>query len=208
MPRGLYPFVATSFAVTWDYRCPFARNAHEHLITALESGASWDVRFLAFSLDQTHVDEGNPPVWDEPDRYPALLANAAGIVVRDRLPDHFLRVHRALFSARHDQLRDLRSRPELAAVLTAEGLDAGAILDEVDDGWPLEVFRQEHTDASEKLDVFGVPTFIYGGRAAFVRLLDRPQGDPGRALVTVERIVTTLVDWPELNEFKYTQLSK
>jgi len=39
-----------SFAVTWDYRCPFARNAHEHLLTALESGADWDVRFVPFSL--------------------------------------------------------------------------------------------------------------------------------------------------------------
>ena len=28
---------SSSFSVTWDYLCPFARNAHEHLITALEA---------------------------------------------------------------------------------------------------------------------------------------------------------------------------
>ena len=34
---------AFSFAITWDYRCPYARNANEHVITALEAGADWDV---------------------------------------------------------------------------------------------------------------------------------------------------------------------
>ncbi len=62
--------MSASFAVTWDYRCPFARNAHEHLLTAVDGGADWDVRYLAFSLDQAHVEEGQPPVWEEPDRYP------------------------------------------------------------------------------------------------------------------------------------------
>ena len=54
------------FAVTWDYRCPFARNAHEHLIDALADGAGWDVTFLPFSLTQTHVPEGGVAVWDDP----------------------------------------------------------------------------------------------------------------------------------------------
>ena len=46
------------FAVTWDYRCPFARNAHEHVVLGLAAGAPWDVTFLPFSLDQVHVEEG------------------------------------------------------------------------------------------------------------------------------------------------------
>ena len=54
-----------SFAVTWDYRCPFARNAHEHLAAALAGGADWDVTFLPFSLSQAHVPEGGAPVWDD-----------------------------------------------------------------------------------------------------------------------------------------------
>ena len=91
----------TSFAVTWDYRCPFARNVHEHLVIALEAGGPWDVQFVAFSLDQPHVEEGQPAVFDQPDRYPGLLANEVGIVVRDRMPERFLATHRALFDARH-----------------------------------------------------------------------------------------------------------
>lgn len=51
--------MTTSFAVTWDYRCPFARNAVEHVLLGLEAGAPWEVRFAPFSLNQAHVREPN-----------------------------------------------------------------------------------------------------------------------------------------------------
>jgi hypothetical protein len=195
------------FAVTFDYRCPFARIVHEHVVTGLEAGAGWDVEFRAFSLDQSHVEPGDTPVWDEPDRYPGLLANLAGIVVRDRDPERFLGVHRALFDARHAQARDTRKRDVVAAVLGEAGTDAAQVLAEVDDGWPLETFRKEHTTAVDELEVFGVPTFIAGQRAAFVRLLDRPAG-PEDAVATVERVVDLLTGWPSLNEFKHTTIGR
>ncbi len=178
------------FAVTWDYRCPFARNAHEHVITGLEGGADWNVRFSAFSLDQVHVEDGEPAVWEVPDRYPGLTANLAGIVVRDRSPEDFLTVHRALFAARHDEALDLRERDILTKVLDAAGVDAESVWREVDAGWPLEVLRREHTEAVDRLQVFGVPTFIVGDRAVFVRLLDRPGDDAALATTTVGRYWT------------------
>ena len=46
------------FAVTYDYRCPWARNMHEQLIAGLRGGADWDVTFQPFSLNQAHVEEG------------------------------------------------------------------------------------------------------------------------------------------------------
>jgi hypothetical protein len=200
--------MSTSIGVTWDYRCPFARNAHEHLLVALEGGADWDVTFLAFSLDQAHVAEGSPPVWDEPDRYPGLLANQAGIVVRDREPDRFFEVHRALFSARHDRALDLRDRNTVRRVLDESGVDGTGVLSEMDDGWPLDVFRKEHEEAVNDLDVFGVPTFILDDRAVFVRLMNRPQGDVKVATSSIERVIDLMRDWPELNEFKYTRISR
>jgi hypothetical protein len=200
--------MSTSFGVTWDYRCPFARNAHEHLVTALEGGADWDVKFLAFSLDQAHVAEGNPPVWDSPDQYPGLVANEAGIVVRDRQPEKFFEVHRALFAARHDRALDLRERDTVRRVLDEAGVDGAAVLAELDDGWPLDVFRKEHEDAVSSLHVFGVPTFIVDDRAVFVRLMNRPEGDVKLATSSIERVVDLVEDWPELNEFKYTRISR
>ena len=199
--------MTTSFAVTWDYRCPFARIGHDHILTGLADGADWDVRFLAFSLDQAHVEEGGTPVWDEPDRYPGLTANLAGIVVRDRHPERFHRAHRALFDARHEQSLDLRDRGIVAKVLDDAGLDGGSVLAEVDAGWPLEVLREEHTSAVAGQQVWGVPTFIVGDRAVFVRLMRRPEGDAQLARRTVDRILDMLTEWPELNEFKHTSLS-
>ena len=91
-----------SFAVTWDYRCPFARNAHEQVVAGLEAGADWDVHFVPFSLGQVHVAEGEVDVWDEPQRDTGLIALQAGVVVRDRFRESFFPVHRDLFAARHD----------------------------------------------------------------------------------------------------------
>lgn len=197
-----------SFGVTWDYRCPFARNLHDHLVTALEAGGPWDVQFLAFSLDQPHVEEGQPSVFDEPERYPGLLATEAGIVVRDRQPERFLAVHRALFDARHRDAADLRERDVVASVLAGAGVDAAAALAEVDDGWPLEVFRKEHTSAVDTHQVFGVPTFVLDDQATFVRILDRADGDAERATSTITRILDLLTGWPELNELKHTTIPR
>ena len=39
------------FAVNWDYRCPFARNAHEHLVEGLDAGALVARGFAAAVVD-------------------------------------------------------------------------------------------------------------------------------------------------------------
>jgi hypothetical protein len=198
----------SDFAITWDYRCPFARNATEHVVTALQGGAEWNVKFLAFSLDQAHVPEGEPPVWDNPDRYPGLMANLAGIVVRDRFPEKFLDTHIALFAVRHDQAKDLREKQVISDVLTDQGVDADAVFAAIDEGWPLETFRKEHEDGVRDHQVFGVPTFINGNRAVFIRFLNRPKGDSKLATETIDRVLDLIGDWPELNEFKYTSIPR
>ncbi|MDQ1378318.1 MAG: hypothetical protein QOE15_2491, partial [Acidimicrobiaceae bacterium] len=74
----------------------------------------------------------------------------------------------------------------------------------IDEGWPLETFRKQHEAAVAEYDVFGVPTFIAGGRAVFVRLLSRPAGDDDLAVTTVQRVVDLTEGWDDLNEFKQT----
>ena len=175
----------TDFAVSWDYRCPFARNAHEHILAGLRAGAGWNVRFVPFSLNQVHVAEGDPDVWEDPTKASALLAMEVGIVVRDRMPDQFIDLHEALFRARHDEGRDVREESVLRAVLTEQGIDADAVFAEIEGGWPLDAFRKEHEEVAGTHNVWGVPTFILGDQAVFVRLMTRPQGDGeiGRAHV-------------------------
>ena len=198
----------TSFAVTWDYRCPFARNAHEHVVEGLKAGADWDVRFVPFSLGQVHVKEGEPDVWDDPAKASGLLAMQAGIVARERTPESFLDVHKALFAARFDKGQDIRERDILEATLNEAGVDGPAILAEIDDGWALETFRKEHEAAAGDHSVWGVPTFIADDQAVFVRLMHRPQGDGALAIKTIDRVVDLVGGWPELNEFKHTSVRR
>ncbi|MBI2711152.1 MAG: DsbA family protein [Actinobacteria bacterium] len=196
------------FAVTWDYRCPFARNAHEHLLTALEDGAGWDVSFVPFSLGQAHVAEGDAPIWERPGDDTGLLALQAGVYVRDRHPDRFYAVHRALFAARHDRGGKLNDRLVVGRVLRDQGLDAEAILTEIDAGAVLSQVRDEHEAAVDGHEVWGVPTFIRGDEAVFVRVMDRPGDDRAKARRTIERIIDLLDGFPELNEFKHTSLKR
>ncbi len=197
----------TTFALTWDYRCPFARNGHEHVVAALRAGAPWDVRFVAFSLGQVHVAEGETDIWDRPQDDSGLLALQAGVVVRDQLPERFLDVHEALFALRHDHGGHLRDEGALRETLAGVGVDADLVFDAIATGDPLLTVRQEHEAAVKEHAVFGVPTFIVGDRASFVRIMDRPAGDGAHGQRTIERILDLLA-WPELNEFKHTSIPR
>jgi len=206
-----------SFAVTWDYRCPFARNAHEHLLTGLAAGADWDVTFVPFSLGQVHVEEGQPSVWDDPASDGGLVALQAGVVVRDEHPDRFHEVHRALFAARHDDGLKLQDRDVVRGALTAHGVDAEAVFARIDSGQALARVREEHERYARSHRVWGVPTFVLGEQAVFVRLMHRSKtgagSEPGAApepdesVRTIERVLD-LLGWPQLNEFKHTSLPR
>lgn len=196
------------FAVTWDYRCPFAANAHEHVVTALLDGAGWDVAFVPFCQGQPGIGEDGPDIWDTPERDSGLLALQAGIVVRDHLPDRFLAAHRALFRARHVEGRRIRDAAVVRDALDGVGVDGAAVLAEVATGAALETVRKEHEAAVADHDVWGVPTFISGERAAFVRLMAGPDGDAALARRTVARIIDLVTGWADLNELKHTTVDR
>jgi 2-hydroxychromene-2-carboxylate isomerase len=196
-----------SFGLTFDYRCPYARVAHDHVITGLRAGADWDVQFLPFSLAQAHVEDGEPPVWERPEIDSGLLALQASLAVRDTQPERFLDVHHALFEHRHANAGKLREREVLTPVLAAAGADVDAVWAEVDSGRPLATVEKEHTGFVESHNVWGVPTFIVGDAAVFVRLLDLPDGDAQLAIATLERTLDQ-IDWPILNEFKHTSIPR
>ena len=91
--------------------------------------------------------------------------------------------------------------------LPGADIDADAVLSEVEAGWPAKVVRDEHERAVSELEIFGVPTFVVGSDAVFVRLMNRPGGDGRLAQETIERVIGLLRDQPELNEFKHTRLA-
>jgi protein-disulfide isomerase-like protein with CxxC motif len=190
--------VARQFAVTFDYRCPFAR-----VVAGLRAGRDWDVTFLPFSLDQVHVEEGEAAVWerDPADRGTGVTALCWGIAVRDEFPDKFLDFHLAVFSARHEQGAKIAKDEVLAEIATSVGLDADAVAAEVASGRPLKTLGQSHSEAVKNHAIFGVPTFVVDDQAVFVRLMERGRPDD------IDRVLD-LLEWPELNEFKHTSVAR
>jgi predicted DsbA family dithiol-disulfide isomerase len=195
--------VARSIAVTFDYRCPFAYNGNAAVIAALRAGSDVDFRFQAFSLDQAHVEEGEPPEWerDPADRGSGMLALQYGIAVRDTFSEQFFDAHLALFAARHDQGLKIADEAVLRDAVTEAGLDADAVADEVQSGRPLKTLAAEHTELVERWAVFGVPTYIEGDEAVFVRFMERGRVDD------LERTLD-LLQWARLNEFKRTRIPR
>lgn len=194
-----------TFGVTYDYRCPYGRIIHDHLATALKAGADWDVTFLPFCLGQAHVEEGMTDIWDRPQDDTGILALQASIAVRDTQPDAFLAAHHAMYEYRHRDNGNLRDRSLLSEVFGANGVDTDAMWSEVDSGRPLATIKHEHTTHVRTHSVWGVPVFVVGDKAVFVRLLERPKGDADLATTTIERILD-LVSWSALNEFKHTSV--
>jgi hypothetical protein len=195
--------VAREFAISFDYRCPFARNAHESVVAGLRAGRDWDVTFTPFSLDQVHVEEGEPPVWERDPSVWGTGVNALlwGIAVRDSFSDQFLDWHLAAFSARHDEGQKIAKPEVLRDIAASVGLDVDAVAKEVDSGRPLETLAQSHTEAVKRHSMFGVPTFVQGDQAVFVRFMTRKEPtDIDRAL--------DLLEWPDLNEFKHTSVAR
>jgi hypothetical protein len=192
-----------SFAVSFDYRCPFARNAQEAVVTGLREGRDWDVRFLAFSLDQIHISEDEPPVWERPpaERGTGVLALEWGIAVRDAFPEHFRAAHVALFAARHDKGEKLSEESVLREAIGSVELDPDAVAAEVATGRPLATLAAEHTEAVKQWAMFGVPTFVVGDRAAFARLMERNRPED------IDQVLD-LFAFERLNELKYTRIPR
>jgi len=197
-----------TFSVNYDYRCPFARNAHEHVVAALRGGADWDVEFVPFSLSQVHVEEGGVPVWDDPAKAGDLLAIEAGLVVRDGFPDRFFDVHIGLFAARHDRGLDLRDESVIRDVLSTAGVESDKVFALLAAVGPRHAFRQAHEAAVATHQIFGVPTFVIGDSAVFARIMTRPGDDAADARSTIEGVLTLVAQHPELNEFKHTSIKR
>jgi predicted DsbA family dithiol-disulfide isomerase len=189
--------------VTFDYRCPFARNGAEAVINAIKAGTDVEYRFVPFSLDQVHVEEGDAPVWErDPSEWgTGVTALLYGIALRDAFPDQFLDAHHALFAARHDHGQKLGHEDVLRDAVASVGVDADAVAAEAWNEQTLKKLATEHTEAVDRWRVFGVPTFIEGDEAVFVRFMERGRVDD------LDRMLT-LIEWTRLNEFKRTQIAR
>ena len=193
------------FQLSYDYRCPFAKNIHLHVVTALRAGADFDVTFVPWTMSQGYKADGAPDVWDDPTRDAELLALAVSTSIRDLQPEHFLDAHEELFRARHERAVRLVTNSEIADVLASTGVDVAQVFDDVESRRPQKVIGESFREF-DQYEAFGVPTFVVGNDATFVRYMNAPSGDAGASISLIGSLITLMSDQSALNEFKHTQL--
>ena len=195
----------TSFDLSYDYRCPFAKNIHLHVLKALDAGADLEVHFVPWTLSQASRADGAPDVWNDPAFDDDHLSMAVSISVRDQQPEHFRRVHEALFRARHERAVRLVTFDEIDDVLSPLGVDMDLVRGDVASRRPHEVIGKSYEEFST-YEAFGVPTFAMNGDATFVRYMTAPTDDGDASIEVIESLITLMALRPDLNEFKHTQL--
>ncbi len=193
-----------AFQLSYDYRCPFAKNIHLHVITALRAGADVGVTFVPWTMSQGYRASGAPDVWDDPARDPEHLALAVSTSVRDLQPESFLDVHEALFRARHERAIRLVTGDEIKEALGGIDVDLNLVFEDLASRRPHKVIGESFREF-ERYEAFGVPTFVVGEDATFVRYMN-PPSDPQASIALIESLVTLMTDNSALNEFKHTKV--
>jgi len=194
------------FDVSFDYRCPFAKNIHLHVVTALRAGADFNVNFAPWSLSQGSRADG-PDVWNDPAYDADLISLATAISVRDQQSEYFLDAHEALFRARHDRAIRLVNLDEISNVLAPLGIDMAKVAADVASRRPHDVIAASHKEF-DRFEAFGVPTFVVNDDATFVRYMSEPSDNPGESVELITTLLDMMTNRADLNEFKHTQLPR
>lgn len=196
-----------SFDLSFDYRCPFAKNIHLHVIEALRAGADYAVNFVPWSLGQGSRAEGALDVWNDTDYDPDLIALAAAVSVRDQQHEYFLDAHEALFRARHDRSVRLTTLEEISNVLAPLGVDMSKVAADIASRRPHDVIAASHKEF-DRFEAFGVPTFVVNDDATFVRYMSEPTDDRTKSVQLIDSLLYLMTNQVDLNEFKHTQLPR
>ena len=195
-----------AFQLSYDYRCPFAKNIHLHVVTALRAGADFDVTFVPWTMSQGYRVDGAPDAWDDPARDAEHLALAVSTSIRDLMPERFLDAHEALFRARHERAIRLVNEREITEALDGLQLDLKPIFEDVASHRPHKVIGESFREF-ERYEAFGVPTFVVDGDATFVRYMNPPTDDPMASIAVIESLISLMSNESALNEFKHTKVA-
>ncbi|MEI6709651.1 MAG: DsbA family protein [Actinomycetota bacterium] len=195
-----------SFKLSYDYRCPFAKNIHLHAVSALKGGAELEIEFSPWTMSQNYRGEGAPDVWNDESKDAELLSLAISTSIRDQQPELFLNVHEALFRARHEKGIRLVSWEQIEPILAPLGVDSEMVKADVATRRPHEIIGKTFTEFTS-YEAFGVPTFVVNGDATFVRYMDEPES-PEKSAELLQSLVALMSTQSALNEFKHTRLPR
>jgi len=189
----------------YDYNCPFVYRAAKTLEAVGDSGErALKINWRYFSLSQVNHRAEDADlawtVWSAPasetvkGRLAFMAAEAA------RRQDRFDAFHIALLDARHRDRLDIEDQAVVERVAMAAGLDLERLRSDLADPTILDRLERDHSEARDILGVFGTPTLVFGGGAAYVRLARVLEGT--EALRVFETVAGTVAGEPDVLEIK------
>jgi protein-disulfide isomerase-like protein with CxxC motif len=125
-----------------------------------------NITWKAFLLEQVNSRRGADwKAWQDP-RFTSRDMpphEAAKSILAQHGEEVFKQYHMALFRAYHVDKRDIANPLELIAIAREQGIDTAALAEDLRTRRFKEEIGQDHDEADEKYDIFGVPTVIFNG---------------------------------------------
>ena len=184
-----------TLTIYYDYTCRYSYRALHWMDLVRAARPILEIEWATFSLKEVNRSEDEPSyLTAESPPSVSVLAQALAQAAREA---DFDRYHRSVFEAMQGEERHLEE-----ADLFAFAADAGVDIDRftAERGKWVAYVGAEHREAAARWSVFGTPTLILDGAAAFVRLSDVP-GSPGEAATLLDSlagIATSAADLAEI----------
>lgn len=176
--------------VYFDYTCRYSYRAMHWL----DRVAGVDVLWRTFSLKEVNR-KPDEPSYLEPGSPPSLSVLALALAHAAREAD-FDRYHRTVFEAMQGEERHLEE-PDFLAIAADAGVDVGAFGAQRR-AWTDRV-AGEHREAVANWKVYGTPTLLIDGAAAYVRLQGVPESEQAAELLgALDRIASSPANLVEI----------
>ena len=158
-----------TLTIYYDYTCQYSYRAMHWMDHVRAARPTLDIRWATFSLKEVNRSEDEPSFVTAASP-PSISVYALALAHAARSAD-FEEYHRTVFEQMQGEGRHLDD-DALAAIAERAGVDREAV--ESDRArWVAEV-GAEHKEAVARWGVYGTPTLILDGAAAFVRLKEVP----------------------------------
>lgn len=198
--------------VYFDFTCPYSYQAALWVkeISELMGSDVMAVRWRFFSLEQAKLRKDKPDwkIWEQPlDSAEAkgLMAFVAGGVAHELGGEEaLLKFYLALGRLYHEEDQPTGNKTPIEQAWVEAGLSAEAL------AWALDgsnrsgytKLEQDHTEAFEKYNAFGVPTLVFEEhRPFFLRLASKP-GDITDSLELFQHIQRLAMGFTNVLEYK------
>jgi predicted DsbA family dithiol-disulfide isomerase len=191
--------------VYFDYNCPFVYRAAKMLEAVGGSGRrALSINWRFFSLSQVNHRSDDPrdawAVWTAPESEHVKGRLAFKAAESARRQGRFEAFHLALLDARHRDRRDIESAEVVEEIARRAGLDLDRFWRNVADPTILQRLERDHAEARDVHGVFGTPTLVFPGGAAYLRLARVLEGT--EALRVFDSVAGTIGGEPEVLEIK------